>query len=700
MALHHHLSLWQKVLLGIFCFPFLPFYLCYLGCTGNEEEEGKRDEEVPQNVVIARVHYEDETANDTSQDIEGSQQKQHKRQQDSLVLHRNKVSAGVHYEDETANDTSQDIEGGRVTFVAQPNNTTPQFFKKLSFGKGKRTSSVRGQDNRGFTVDGIKTAQQQTFQKSNYVYPWDRSSLKSLDIHLAKFAKLDDYASRVDVKGSVENLVMVLLQEAHTELEKVRAIFIWICHHIEYDTVGFHNKAARSGDPKDILQSRKGVCAGYAGLFLQMCSVVGVKCKQISGYSKGYGYLIGQKFSGNTDHAWNAVYLEGRWHLLDSTWAAGNVNDNCTQFKFDYNEFYFLTHPSIFIESHYPEDPDWQLLSPPLSLKQFENNMRHHNAFYSMGLLTSSPDTPVIKTVNGKSVISVEGRTPTLFTFHVNGDKQSGLMTLNKSGMKLEVYPKETGTHTLQIYAKLFSSSKNSYDSVLEYKMECSSVDKKMKIPTELKNPVGPSWLTEKEGFHHPSHPEPIIHTPDGRCSVSFTLNEDLDVMATLHTDDMTVTEDIKRRHIFKCILENQIVLKIQLPQAGTFVLGIYHKNKKHKGNSYDYGFNYLLSCTNAAVKWPVFPLTYASWLESYELVEPTAGVLPANRNVHFKLKVPGVNSVFVKGKGDSHLTLSGDGYWEGSVNTSGCRDVNVMIEETGNTNYYHSILNYLVETL
>ena len=35
----------------------------------------------------------------------------------------------------------------------------------------------------------------------------------------------------------------------------------------------------------------------------------------VPGYSKGFGYQLGQSFSGEFDHAWNAVFLEGRWHL-------------------------------------------------------------------------------------------------------------------------------------------------------------------------------------------------------------------------------------------------------------------------------------------------------------------------------------------------------------------------------------------------
>lgn len=54
----------------------------------------------------------------------------------------------------------------------------------------------------------------------------------------------------------------------------------------------------------------------------------------VPGYSKGFGYQTGQSFSGEFDHAWNAVYLEGRWHLVDSTWGSGLVDSTTSKFTF------------------------------------------------------------------------------------------------------------------------------------------------------------------------------------------------------------------------------------------------------------------------------------------------------------------------------------------------------------------------------
>ncbi|XP_077779636.1 kyphoscoliosis peptidase-like [Podarcis muralis] len=199
-------------------------------------------------------------------------------------------------------------------------------------------------------------------------YPWDECNEKSIEIDFTQFEELDAYAQKVNVKDSVENLVSVLLQKAHSDLEKVRAIWMWICHHIEYDMEAFYDEAKRASEAADVLQSGKGICTGYCGLFEEMCSIAGIQCKTLSGYCIGYGYKAEQVIEEYKSHVWSTVHLDGRWHLLDSTWGSGCVDDK-GNFTFRYSEFYFLTHPALFIEDHFPDDPRWQLLKQTLRLE-------------------------------------------------------------------------------------------------------------------------------------------------------------------------------------------------------------------------------------------------------------------------------------------------------------------------------------------
>uniref|UniRef100_F7C2I6 Kyphoscoliosis peptidase n=1 Tax=Callithrix jacchus TaxID=9483 RepID=F7C2I6_CALJA len=218
--------------------------------------------------------------------------------------------------------TSYDSQGTQLTVEVHPQNAMPQLLKKFSLAKRLQA------DKNG------NTRPRQPGGKDAHAYPWDRSSLKSMSLDLQQFEKLDIYASQVTAKSGLDELVSDLLQEAHTDLERVRAIWIWICHHIEYDIVAAQEKDRQAFKPTDILRTQKTNCDGYAGLFERMCRIAGVQCMTVPGYSKGFGYRTGQSFSGEFDHAWNAVYLEGRWHLVDSTWGSGLVDTTTSKFTF------------------------------------------------------------------------------------------------------------------------------------------------------------------------------------------------------------------------------------------------------------------------------------------------------------------------------------------------------------------------------
>ncbi|XP_069861562.1 kyphoscoliosis peptidase isoform X3 [Dipodomys merriami] len=574
----------------------------------------------------------------------------------------------------------------------------PNVQKPRKARKGDLTAQVlpSREMSRNLGLQGDKngnTRPRQPGGKDAHAYPWDKSSLKSMPLDLRKFEKLDTYASQVTVKSSLDELVRDLLQEAHSDLERVRAIWIWICYHIEYDIEAAQEKNRRAFKPTSILKTKKTNCDGYAGLFERMCRIAGVQCMTVAGYSKGFGYQIGQSFSGEFDHAWNAVFLEGRWHLLDLTWGSGLVNTTTSKFTFLYNEFYFLTHPALFIEDHFPDNKNWQLLKPPQSLRQFENNMYHKSEFYNKGMLSARPDTSMIRTVNGKATITIESCAPTLFMFMLNGKQEHGLLSLKKNGMRLEVYPPTTGTHKLQIFAK---GDSDIYSSVLEYIIKCNYVDLGVRLPTELHQPVGPSWFSEQMGIMKPSHPDPIIHTSDGRCSISFRLGEGISILASLHGDDSPITEETQRRYIFQMQREKRTEFKVQLPHAGRFAFKIFVKKRKEPGN-YSFVFNYLLCCANTKVNWPVFPEIFGNWAQDNELLEPLSGVLPANRNIPFKLKLPGIAKALVKGRDTWPLTLNREGYWEGCCSTAGCQEMYIMVLENANHNFYSYILKYQV---
>ncbi|HEX2899344.1 MAG TPA: transglutaminase domain-containing protein, partial [Bacteroidia bacterium] len=121
-------------------------------------------------------------------------------------------------------------------------------------------------------------------------------------------------------------------------------------------------------------RSRKGVCDDFADLFKAMAEKAGLAAEKIGGWSKGYGYMAGTKF-GQPDHAWNAVFIDDEWHLLDVTWAEGFGETKNGKLKTTkkFKGGWFDTAPAEFVFKHLPSDPKWQLLEKPLTLAEYEN---------------------------------------------------------------------------------------------------------------------------------------------------------------------------------------------------------------------------------------------------------------------------------------------------------------------------------------
>ncbi|XP_069831767.1 uncharacterized protein [Dendropsophus ebraccatus] len=446
---------------------------------------------------------------------------------------------------------------------------------------------------KSFNKDKEEISRKKSNQSS--AYPWDKRNLKSLDVDASVFQKLDVHARKV-TGVTLEQLVRDLTCGTNTELEKTRVIWMWICHHIEYDTTGLKNKGLVSSDPEDVFRNKKGVCTGYSSLFEHMCRLAGVLCQSVHGYCKGASFKPGQTVSGDLDHTWNIVLLKGRWHLLDSTWGAGQVDENMSKFIFQYNEFYFLTHPALFIGDHYPEKTDFQLLEPKVSKKQFEESVHLRSHFYSLGLMSSQPETAVIETDKGKASITIESQQNLSYLFNLQETEDPGLLRVMDRETRFDIYPQRTGQQILQIYAKRPDTTEV-YQMVVDYRIDCKAVQNKVKIPKYLSNPAGPCWLSEQTGLHSPSHEDPVIYAKDGCCTVSFIMDKELKLKASLKSEE---GKNIFH-HVIQTVQDHKVEFSVHLPQSGLYVLKIFEAKV-------GYVCNYLIICSNPKVKCLPFP--------------------------------------------------------------------------------------------
>ena len=155
-----------------------------------------------------------------------------------------------------------------------------------------------------------------------------------------------------------------------------RFFYYWIGSNIEYDKEIFsktvsgelsHVEFWKSQDELVVYNSRKGVCAGYAALFKWFMDWVDVETVVISGHIRDErNHYVELTNDDNFRHAWNAVNINEKWILVDTTWG---TSDDVSQ-----SDFYFDMNPEWAIITHYPEDDRWQLLNEPLTLTEFNNS--------------------------------------------------------------------------------------------------------------------------------------------------------------------------------------------------------------------------------------------------------------------------------------------------------------------------------------
>jgi hypothetical protein len=192
-----------------------------------------------------------------------------------------------------------------------------------------------------------------------------------------KYAILINLFFVVQLQAQTVDIIMAsLTRDIVNDSQKVVRIYDWITRNIKYEPRSVHqnweNDTTLRQEPYNVIVRKKAVCMGYAKLFKAMCQSANIEAVVIEGMAKNiYGALE------RAEHAWNAVRINNNWYLLDATWDSGS---------FATAKKYFLMAPSVFIETHYPHDPMWQLSDKIMLFSCFVNKKdcfkEDKNSFY------------------------------------------------------------------------------------------------------------------------------------------------------------------------------------------------------------------------------------------------------------------------------------------------------------------------------
>ncbi len=179
-----------------------------------------------------------------------------------------------------------------------------------------------GNENKTFN-DVVKEVQYAVEYDNPEMFYLDRygvlitNNTTAIKIYKTPQTKNVDLTEHLDKMENVKNNVVNSV-EGLSDYDKYLKIHDYVVENTTYV-----EKAINDQNAYGCLIDKKSVCNGYAKAYKYLCNAAGLKCEMIlSSYLKPDG-----KESG---HAWNAVFLEGAWYYVDTTW------DNTQSSKYKY----------------------------------------------------------------------------------------------------------------------------------------------------------------------------------------------------------------------------------------------------------------------------------------------------------------------------------------------------------------------------
>ena len=195
---------------------------------------------------------------------------------------------------------------------------------------------------------------------------WELASSPVYDNNIAK------YESAKSIKRSLRNtydicrkepeiiaLADEITKDATSDYDKAEAIHNWVAQNIYYDSDSIINGTNNAPYiASDVLKSKTAVCLGYSNLYAALCRSVGIPCNVVAGYAIGEatGVTAWDDSNINTseaNHAWNEVYVDNRWVIVDTTWdSKNNIKNGIKTTDTNISHLYFDSNLKFFSANH------------------------------------------------------------------------------------------------------------------------------------------------------------------------------------------------------------------------------------------------------------------------------------------------------------------------------------------------------------
>lgn len=320
---------------------------------------------------------------------------------------------------------------------------------------------------------------------------------------------------------------------------------------------------------------------------------------------------------------WNCVYVDGEWRFIDVFWASTCVVGKKTgewslmdvdgemidededeeegETKHQVNEAYFLPDPECLISTHFPDDPNWQLLHRPLTLEDFERRVYIRERFYDMGLdlNSSSEQLCVVKPHKGESEfvfgLSTDADKRKLqFRYLIFRSKQPGekapavpferfvLFQKKTSSVSYSCRFPVTGKYKFDVFGQQ-DGEHETFDLCCSYLIDCEVPMKNCEPYPDVPDiGWGPGADLSEVGMTAQTHQDPVITSKDGNVEIRFKSSNPMSVIQNMKSNDLD--EWILAKNACMRTEGDEIVIDVRLPNKGEYALNLFAEKEGFKG--------------------------------------------------------------------------------------------------------------------
>ncbi|OWF43434.1 hillarin-like [Mizuhopecten yessoensis] len=422
-----------------------------------------------------------------------------------------------------------------------------------------------------------------------------------------EYEHLDKRAMKVPnekKKGTLIKLVKYLIKPCKDDVGKVRVLFTWLCAQ-NMDKMVVPMQPPKENSVVYYLTRLKVKKNNYAQMFSFLCRIINIPCICIHGYLKGSTYQIGQSVEKNKAALygeWNAVLIDNTWRLINPYWAACAVGTEVSEnvdrtFKVD--ETYFLPDPEQLVNSHFPEEPSWQLVDRPVSIHGFERKAFVKERFFELGMRLLTHSLCELQTDSGDIELTfgipehkkMDIQLNCLIfradfnDWHLQEDSRfqhDMIYNPNDNSVAIRIRFPRKGTYKLEIVGKDRTIEEDGYDFdwVAVYKIRVNGFPKKYQaFPKVGDSGWGNNPRIEENGLAALSHPHAVILAEGDMTLIAFGIEEDsakgLDLRYRL-TDVNKSLDALPLEKTGVTEEEDQYIIEVRPPQGDEAALVVY----------------------------------------------------------------------------------------------------------------------------